>query len=72
MNSSTLAALAGEDWLGRLLPHAAAYNRPVFERLLRDLPETPSGIALWLRKQTSLDDYLAGIFAGPSTVAVAR
>jgi hypothetical protein len=45
------------------MPHATAYNRPVFELVLPDLPETPNGIALWLGNQGSLDRYLARIFA---------
>ncbi len=59
-----LEALAREDWLGLRLPHMAAYNRPIFDRVLRDLPETPSGVALWLRKQGSLDEYFARVFTG--------
>lgn len=58
------AIAAGPEWRGLHMPHATAYNRPVFELVLRDLPETPNGIALWLRKQGSLDQYLACIFAG--------
>ena len=64
--------MANEDWLGFRLPHATAYNRPLFERVLSDLPETPSGIALWLRRQGSLDEYLDRIFAGDSTMAAVR
>jgi len=58
--------------LGVRLPNAAAYNRPVFDRVLSELPGNPSAIALWLRKQGSLDDYLDRLFAAASTPAVER
>jgi hypothetical protein len=74
VDASVLAPLThlNNDWLGLRRPHVAAYNRPLFDRVLRDLPESPSGIALWLRKQGSLDEYFARIFAEASATAVVR
>jgi hypothetical protein len=68
----TVARQEHEDWLGVRLPNAAAYNRPLFDRVLSELPGNPSGIALWLRKQGSLDEYLYRLFAADSTAAVER
>jgi hypothetical protein len=46
--------LRQEPWLVRRLPGAVAYHADSFRRLLDELPETPSGIALWLRRGHSL------------------
>ena len=47
--------LQTRDWQISRLPDATAYRRCAFRRVLRELPETPSSIALWLRKGTALD-----------------
>jgi hypothetical protein len=38
---------------------AVAYHRPVFERLLADIPDTLAELAVWLRKHHAIDQYLA-------------
>ena len=58
---SSVDRLREEQWLIRRLPGAVAYHHEVFRRLLDELPETPSGIALWLRKGRSLDSFHAGV-----------
>jgi len=42
-------------WLVRRLPGAVAYHRDSFARVLGELPETPSGVALWLHRGRSVD-----------------
>jgi hypothetical protein len=44
--------------------HAIAYHRSIFERVLAEVPETPSAVALWLRKQAGIDQYFANSLAG--------
>lgn len=39
--------------------HAIAYHRGVFTRLLAELPDTVEAMAEWIRRHTSLDQYLA-------------
>ena len=53
--------LIRDPWLVRRLPSAVAYHRDAFARLLTVLPETPSGIALWLRKGNPADSLPARI-----------
>jgi len=53
--------LIRDPWLVRRLPGAVAYHRDAFARLLKELPETPSGIALWLRKGNRADSLPARI-----------
>jgi hypothetical protein len=59
--SEGLAAGTTDGWRLCRLPHAVAYHRRVFEDLLRELPERPSMMALWLRRHRSWDAYLAGV-----------
>lgn len=47
------------EWRICALAGAAAYHRIVNEDLLRELPERPSAMALWLRKHGPLRAYLA-------------
>jgi hypothetical protein len=69
---AALERLNGQGWLGSQVPRAIGCNRMVFDRVLADLPDTPSGIALWLRKQGSLDAYYTTVFADASAAAGER
>ncbi len=44
--------------------HAIAYHHSVFDRILPDIPASPSGVALWLRKYRGIDQYLANQLDG--------
>ncbi len=44
---------------GLTCTHAIAYNQAVYERILTDVPDSPTGIALWLKKQAGIDQYYA-------------
>ncbi len=54
---AALSSSTGADWLACPLPHAVAYRRAVFKQLLDELPETPSGMALWLKRHGTLEAY---------------
>ena len=49
---------------GATCTHAIAYHSSVYERILAEIPETPSRVALWLRKNHGIDQYLARRFDG--------
>ncbi|MDQ6698730.1 MAG: hypothetical protein M3Z36_00935, partial [Acidobacteriota bacterium] len=59
---AALSSLTGADWLACPLPHAVAYRRPAFKQLLDELPGTPSGMAVWLKRHGTLDAYYAETF----------
>lgn len=44
--------------------HAIAYHRSIYDRILNDVPESPSAVALWLRKNFGIDQYYARAFDG--------
>src|SRR5262249_14321960 len=54
-----LKAASGVTWT-----HAIAYHASMFDRVLAEVPETPSAVALWLRKHLGIDQYYAKIFDG--------
>jgi hypothetical protein len=56
------AVFRGDSLLGRRVPGAAAYCRPVFSRLLTAIPSRAGDVALWLRKEGGFDAYLARAF----------
>ena len=39
--------------------HAIAYHASVYERLLGEIPASPSGVALWLRRHHGIDQFYA-------------
>ena len=43
---------------GMTCTHAVAYNHTVYDRILREVPRTPSKVALWLRSAFGIDQYL--------------
>jgi len=43
--------------------HAVAYNHTIYDRILADVPGTPSAVALWLRKARGIDQYFC-VFDG--------
>jgi hypothetical protein len=45
----------------------STYESPDYERALAELPETPTKIALWLRKQGTVDSVARGINLAPRT-----
>jgi len=47
---------------------AMAYNHAIYERILGDIPATPSGVALWLRKQYGIDQYCSRALDGLTLV----
>ncbi len=44
--------------------HAIAYHESIFERILADIPATPSAVALWLREHAGIDQYYAHSLGG--------
>ncbi|MBV9612590.1 MAG: glycosyltransferase family 25 protein [Acidobacteriaceae bacterium] len=44
---------------GLTCTHAIAYHESIYDRILADVPETPAGVALWLRKEYGIDQYYA-------------
>jgi GR25 family glycosyltransferase involved in LPS biosynthesis len=48
---------------GLTCTHAVAYNHTVYDRILADIPGTPSEVALWLRTKAGIDQYFA-VFDG--------
>jgi len=47
--------LRATPWRIHRLPDATAYHGCIFDRVMAELPGTPSGIALWLRRGNSLN-----------------
>ena len=39
--------------------HAIAYHESIYDRVIEDIPASPSAVALWLRKQHGIDQYYA-------------
>jgi hypothetical protein len=39
--------------------HAIAYHESIYDRILDDIPASPSGVALWLRQHAGIDQYYA-------------
>jgi GR25 family glycosyltransferase involved in LPS biosynthesis len=48
--------------------HGIAYNETIFERILTDVPDTPTGVALWLKKYWGIDQYYARELDGFSLI----
>jgi hypothetical protein len=44
--------------------HAIAYSAAIYDRILADVPATPSGVALWLRVHHGIDQYYARALDG--------
>ena len=44
--------------------HAIAYHASIYDRILGDVPATPSAVALWLRAQHGIDQYYARVLDG--------
>jgi len=44
--------------------HAIAYHESVYDRLLAEIPASPSGAALWLRRHYGIDQYFARALDG--------
>jgi len=42
---------------GMTCAHAVAYNHTVYDRILADVPESPSEVAMWLRSEFGIDQY---------------
>jgi glycosyltransferase involved in cell wall biosynthesis/GR25 family glycosyltransferase involved in LPS biosynthesis len=42
---------------GMTCSHAVAYNHTIYDRILADIPESPSEVALWLRVHYGIDQY---------------
>jgi glycosyltransferase involved in cell wall biosynthesis len=49
---------------GMTCTHAVAYNRTVYDRILDEIPETLTGVALWCRKHQAIDAYYAKALDG--------
>jgi hypothetical protein len=45
---------------GLTCSHAVAYHRPVYERILADVPDTPEEVAIWRNRHMAIDQYLCG------------
>jgi hypothetical protein len=48
--------------------HAVAFHEGAYDRILEEVPATPTAMARWLQDQGALDQYLARRFAGVSLV----
>ena len=48
--------------------HAIAYSNAVYDRILADVPDTPTEVALWLRDQLAIDQYICREFLGKALV----
>jgi SAM-dependent methyltransferase len=44
--------------------YAVSYNHTVYDRILADVPETPSEVALWLRGEYGIDQYFKNALGG--------
>ncbi len=44
---------------GLTCSHALAYNHTIYDRILNEVPDTISGVALWCRKHRAIDAYYA-------------
>jgi hypothetical protein len=44
--------------------HAIAYRDSIYDRILAEVPQTPSRVALWLRKERGIDQYFMRSLAG--------
>ncbi len=49
---------------GLTCTHAIAYHQNIFDRILSDVPATPTAVALWLRKQNGIDQYYVRCLEG--------
>ena len=48
--------------------HAVAYHHSVYDRILTDIPATPTGMARWLQTHLGIGHYYADRFEGMSLV----
>ncbi|HUI80652.1 MAG TPA: glycosyltransferase family 25 protein [Bryobacteraceae bacterium] len=46
---------------GLTCTHAVAYHESIYERILSEVPATPTGVALWLRKEHGIDQYFSNM-----------
>src|SRR5262249_30653827 len=42
---------------GLTCTHAIAYHESIYDQILSDVPDTATGVALWLRKEAAIDQY---------------
>jgi hypothetical protein len=42
---------------GLTCSHALAYHESIYDRILADVPDTPTAVALWLRSEHGIDQY---------------
>jgi hypothetical protein len=53
-----------EEPHGLTSSHAIAYHSTIYDRILEDVPSTPSAMALWLRTHRGIDQYYARALDG--------
>ncbi len=53
-----------EEPPGLTTSHAIAYHAAIYDRILEDVPSTPSAMALWLRTHHGIDQYYARALDG--------
>ncbi|MFC9434500.1 glycosyltransferase [Nocardia sp. NPDC057030] len=58
------------DAAGMTTTHAIAYNGPVFERLLAELPADEAGMRRWITEHRAIDIYFAERFSGRAVCCV--
>jgi len=59
-----------EEPHGLTCTHAIAYHESIFDRILSDVPATPSAVALWLRQHRGIDQYYARSLDGLHLVTI--
>jgi hypothetical protein len=47
---------------GLTCTHAIAYHESIYDRILADVPDRATGVALWLRKECGIDQYFSSMF----------
>ncbi len=53
---------------GLTCTHAIAYHESIYGQILKDIPTSPSAVALWLRANGGIDQYYARVFDGKHLV----
>jgi hypothetical protein len=65
--------LPEREWIARLLDHtslrAVAYRQAAYDRILEDVPATPTAMARWLEAAGGLAAYYAARFGAPDVAA---
>jgi hypothetical protein len=69
----SVAELRTQAWgmllLGQMTcSRAVAYHESVYERILADVPDTPTAVALWLRTEYGIDRYYRNRLTGLALV----